>query len=369
MKEEDILLALELRDAIEVTSGNYDNSIPADSSHSYSAWTEWCDYTYKIKDEFLQKHPDIAEKYKPMFWRSSEFTGVGGHFHLGQRDAVEITHPRTLSAPPLQILSDLFEQYLPDCNEEVKYYFLYGEKGGEKYEEDCWIKDHIIADEKVTRQVLKQVGRFEFNGEQFRRKKGTCYPVRDEQGKGYIVYTKREISPQLGFYNVCEIQEDTRKEYANQCGELSRRYKIDFEDVIRLGTDEDVLKKYKEQLDKAIEKIKQFSEQELEYLDHELSCGRARKKMALQELGITVPIEKGVDVNYMSFSQLRKTIDVSMKLAEMKKNIEGQRLSEAGIDTKKGSSLVFTTRDDSDIHKTLKDNPVLKKLAGGMDEK
>lgn len=356
MSEETKELALELRNAVEITKGNEETSIPENSSHSYAAWTTYTDYTVKIKDEFLQKHPDIAERYEPLVWHTSYYNGDNGRFScsLGDSSESEMINPKKISIEdiPEQIGNGILKEYLPQCDEEDSYCFLYGkEKGQETYRETCWIRDHIMGDENVTRVVVELLGgHFEFNGQPYRHDRSDCYPIIDKEGKPHIVSTSRSHS---GGYHF-DIKDDKRKEYARECGKLSRKYKIDFEDVIRLGTDKNVLKRYKEQLNGAVEKINKLSKKEVTYYSHELfDCGRDRRQAALIALGVTVPSESYVDVNHMSFSQLGKAFDAKEKQLEqqkIKKRIEAAKAKEAKNPDNR-NPVVYSTKNENDSSK------------------
>ena len=252
--------------------------------------------------------------------------------------------------------------YLPQCNEEDVYCFMYGKEKGEKlYSEKLWIRDHIMGDESVTMSAVDVLGgHFEFNGEPYRHNRRVCYPIIDENGKEHIVSTRREISVHDGYYYTFNIEDDKRKEYARECGRLSRKYKVDFGDVIRLGTNEDVLKRYKEQVD--------------DY-NHELFiCGRSRKESALTALGVTVPSEESVDVNHMSFSQLGKAlndrqevINAPKRLAGIRKKLEEKRLADLSLNNDaQRYKLAYTSRE-TDIHNApMSENAALQKLKERM---
>ena len=379
MNEDTKRLALELRDAIKILTGNVTTSIPSNSSHSYSAWTTYRDYVVEVKDEFLQNHPDIAKTYKPLFGHTSSYNGADARFSwsLVASESAKIENPEHISIEdtPKGIKEEILKIYLPQCNEEDKYCFMFGkEKGEELYNEELWIKGHIMGNESVTRAAVEAIGHFEFNGEPYRHNGKSCYPIIDEKGKEHIVSTRRDISAHDGYYYTFDIEDDTRKEYARKCGKLSRKYKLDFVDVLRLGTDKEILEKYQEQLLGAMDQIKHFSQKDLDYYSHELfACGRDRRECALAELGITVPSEQFIDVNHMTFSQLgtaieerQEEIDIPRRLVQARKKLEEERLSESGVKTSKDSHLVYTTRDDSQAHKTLIDNPVLVNLQKDM---
>ncbi len=382
MSEETKKLALELRDSVEIVRGNERTSIPANSSHFYSAWTTHRDYIVKIKEEFLQKHPDIAATYKPLIGHT--YSGVDGRRSCSliaseSSETINIEYPEewSIGGLPEEMSKEIMAIYLPQCNEEDVYCFMYGKEEGEKlYNEELWIKDHIMQDESVTRSAIEAVGgHFEFNGDPYRFRGGICYPIIDENGKEHIVSTRRDISAHDGYYYTFHIEDDKRKEYARECGRLSRKYKVDFKDVIRLGTDEDVLKRYKEQLDVAIEKISEFSGEQVYDYSHELfACGRSRKETALNELGITVPLEESVDVNWMNFGAIRKALgerreelNAPKRMAEARKKLEEKRLAELPLNNDaQNHELQYTTRD-TDTHNTpMSENIVLKKLKEHM---
>ncbi len=384
MSEETKELALELRDAVEIAIVNEHTSIPSNSSHSYSAWTTYRDYVVKISDEFLQKHPDIAATYKPLEGHTRSYNGADGRFsysliasEFSKDIKTEESEKRSIESIPEEMSKEIITTYLPQCNEEDVYCFMYGKEKGEKlYSEELWIKNHIIGDESVTRSTVGAIGgHFEFNGEPYRHNRRVCYPIIDENGKEHIVSTRREISVHNGYYYTFNIEDDKRKEYARECGRLSRKYKVDFGDVIRLGTNEDVLKRYKEQLDVAVGKISKFSQQQVDDYNHELFvCGRSRKESALTALGVTVLSEESVDVNHMSFSQLGKAlndrqeaINAPKRLAEIRKKLEEKRLADLSLNNDaQRYKLAYTSRE-TDIHNApMSENIALQKLKERM---
>ena len=95
----------------------------------------------------------------------------------------------------------------------------------------------------------------------------------------------------------------SRKSYAQRCGVISRKYGIPFANVLRMGDNEEEAQNHKDSIKVALVEIGRMSKKDREYWSWELSCGRARKKSALQRLGVYTG---NGDVNHMDFEILFK---------------------------------------------------------------
>ena len=96
----------------------------------------------------------------------------------------------------------------------------------------------------------------------------------------------------------------SKREYAQIAGRLARKFNIPFINALRLGHNENALKKHAESLQKAKQTLKAMPRKERNKFYHEIfNCGRARKRSALSSLDVYIG---SADVNYMDFSDLLK---------------------------------------------------------------
>lgn len=92
------------------------------------------------------------------------------------------------------------------------------------------------------------------------------------------------------------------QKYARKCGSLARKLGLAFENVLAIGADEAKLKNFILSLAEARERLKEMDAQSAAEIKHELlSCGRARKKAAIDKLGIYIA---DADPNRLSFDEL-----------------------------------------------------------------
>ena len=98
-----------------------------------------------------------------------------------------------------------------------------------------------------------------------------------------------------------------RKAFARKCGKIARKLGVGFENALAFGGDETELKNFILSLADAREQIREMSSREKKVLYHELfECGRARKRTAMEELGIYIG---SADPNRIRLNELEELFD------------------------------------------------------------
>lgn len=223
MSEISQTFALEFREAVEIFRKKVGDSRMG--SRQYAAWTEDDDYIFKIKDEFLEKYPDVAENYAPMKWSASYYNGAGdgGRLECTEGMSLDVANVEgykkiSLEDTPRKIKNEIFGKYLQQCTEEDEYCFLYGkEKGLKKYQDEVWAKDHIVGDINATRSIVKKFGYFEFNGKKVYDEDDIYCPIRTKEGKELIIRVQPYSSGNGYFFSEYNVMEDNRTELEKKC--------------------------------------------------------------------------------------------------------------------------------------------------------
>lgn len=98
-----------------------------------------------------------------------------------------------------------------------------------------------------------------------------------------------------------------RKAFARKCGKIARKLGVNFENALAFRGDETELKNFILSLADAREQIREMSSREKKVLYHELfECGRARKRTAMEELGIYIG---SADPNRIRLNELEELFD------------------------------------------------------------
>lgn len=157
---------------------------------------------------------------------------------------------------------------------------------------------HYDGWDRIPSEFQKQAGIYA-NWEPFEYCILNIHPSREVDVESIIAIEKAEAE---ALAKAEAEKASAKRAYAQRCGLIARKYRIPFVNVLRMGDSESAAEKHAQSLKDAKESLRKMSQREKHELDHEIfSCGRDRKRRALESIGVYLG---NGDVNHMDFSML-----------------------------------------------------------------
>lgn len=252
---------------LNVQVGNFTDSRLG--SHSYTLWTETCDYLVKTEDGKELAYQKYSYKFTTYEKISVPEKLIG---------ATEIKFEDLPATVRKMTVRELF----PDLSENEQILLAHGEeKGQEIIELNEWVATHLIyGDEKLTRRILRDYGKRwekieDISSNEFVLDDTTLVTTyREDYDREY-----HEYYIPYDFRNWERVQAE-RKEYQDKVYSLAKSFKVPCR-IVRA-----VLNSVsKEKVSDALNKIAETKKSVISDADKwELSCGKDRRRAVLLKL-------------------------------------------------------------------------------------